>query len=234
MVFDELEKSKSHLLIEQMHRNFEQTAVGRHRASRTIPEPFFVHSDLTTGVQVADLLAYVISRGFRMTAMTKLVREELSPFAFRLSPIGLPICATGPCASAITTRDSRSGGLRASLTCGRRPNGKTGREETRKAMKRRSAPKPPQPILIACPKYFKSLYFQSVARHEPEGGHQATLRMTSHKALQTCCQRRCDSNRVAQLEADASRNGFRTITVPYMRSCSKSSLSSSGIPWTSA
>ena len=81
VVFDELEKSKSHLLIDQMHRYFEETAVGRHRASRIIPEPFFVHSDLTTGVQIADLLAYVISWGFRMTRMTKPAREELAPFA---------------------------------------------------------------------------------------------------------------------------------------------------------
>ena len=32
VVLDELEKSKSHLLIDQMHRYFVDTAVGRHRA----------------------------------------------------------------------------------------------------------------------------------------------------------------------------------------------------------
>ena len=85
VVFDELEKSKSHLLIDQMHRYFEETAVGRHRASRIIPEPFFVHSDLTTGVQIADLLAYVISWGFRMPHMTKSAREELAPFAKQIA-----------------------------------------------------------------------------------------------------------------------------------------------------
>ena len=85
VVFDELEKSKSHLLIDQMHRYFAQTAVGRHRASRIIPEPFFVHSDLTTGVQIADLIAYVISWGFRMPRMTKPAREELSPFANQIA-----------------------------------------------------------------------------------------------------------------------------------------------------
>ena len=83
--FDELEKSKSHLLIDQMHRYFAQTAVGRHRASRIIPEPFFVHSDLTTGVQIADLVAYVISWGFRMSRMSKPAREELSPFANQIA-----------------------------------------------------------------------------------------------------------------------------------------------------
>ena len=85
VVFDELEKSKSHLLIDQMHRYFAQTAVGRHRAGRIIPEPFFVHSDLTTGVQIADLVAYVISWGFRMPRMTKTARKDLSPFANRIA-----------------------------------------------------------------------------------------------------------------------------------------------------
>lgn len=48
VVFDELEKSKSHLLIDQMHRYFTETATGQYRANRIIPEPFFVHSELTT------------------------------------------------------------------------------------------------------------------------------------------------------------------------------------------
>ena len=78
VVFDELEKSKSHLLIDQMRRYFVNTAVGRYRANRIIPEPFFVHSDLTTGVQIADLVAYVISWGFRTPRMTKPARAELS------------------------------------------------------------------------------------------------------------------------------------------------------------
>ncbi|MCY4496954.1 MAG: DUF3800 domain-containing protein [Rhodospirillaceae bacterium] len=85
VVFDELEKSKSHLLIDQMHRYFADTAVGRHRAVHIIPEPFFVHSDLTTGVQIADLVAYVISRGFRMARMTKPARAELSDLASQVA-----------------------------------------------------------------------------------------------------------------------------------------------------
>ena len=85
VVFDELEKSQSHLLIDQMHRYFAGTAVGRHRAGRIIPEPFFVHSDLTTGIQIADLVAYVISWGFRLNRMTKPARAELSSFAEQVS-----------------------------------------------------------------------------------------------------------------------------------------------------
>ena len=86
VVFDEFEKSHSHLLIDQMHRYFAVTGVGRHRSNRIIPEPFFVHSDLTTGIQIADLVAYVISWGFRMPQMTKPARgAELSQFSAQVA-----------------------------------------------------------------------------------------------------------------------------------------------------
>lgn len=77
VVFDELEKSSSHILLDQMHRYFRETATGRYRSSRIIPEPFFVHSDLTTGVQLADIAAYIISWGIRVHNMTRPFREEL-------------------------------------------------------------------------------------------------------------------------------------------------------------
>ena len=85
VVFDELEKSQSHLLIDQMRRYFGETAVGRRRAARIIPEPFFVHSDLTTGVQIADLVAYVISWGFRFGQMVKPALTELSGLADQIA-----------------------------------------------------------------------------------------------------------------------------------------------------
>lgn len=85
VVFDELEKSHSHLLTDQMHRYFAATEVGRHRSNRIIPEPFFVHSDLTTGVQIADLVAYVISWGFRTPKMTKPSRAELSQLSSQVA-----------------------------------------------------------------------------------------------------------------------------------------------------
>jgi hypothetical protein len=85
VVFDELEKTKSHLLIDQTHRYFKETATGRQRASLIIPEPFFVHSDLTTGVQIADLAAYCISWGFRTNRMTKPPRPELAPFVEQIA-----------------------------------------------------------------------------------------------------------------------------------------------------
>ncbi len=43
-----------------------------------MPEPFFVHSDLTTLIQVADIIAYLICWNSRFTPdMTRSRREEL-------------------------------------------------------------------------------------------------------------------------------------------------------------
>jgi hypothetical protein len=80
IVFDELEKSQSHILVDQMNQYFQRTAKGRARSGQIIPEPFFVHSDLTTGIQIADLILYTLSWGFRIKEMSTPPREELSPF----------------------------------------------------------------------------------------------------------------------------------------------------------
>lgn len=87
VVFDELEKSKSHILLGQMDRYFKLTVKGRKRAEQIIPEPFFVHSDLTTGIQVADLAAYVISWGFRTAILTEPRRDELRDFVRTISQL---------------------------------------------------------------------------------------------------------------------------------------------------
>jgi hypothetical protein len=84
VVFDELEKVQSHLLIGQMDGYFKKTVRGRQRAGRILPEPLFVHSELTTGVQVADLVAYVVSWGFRFGGMEKPARTELSVYVSQL------------------------------------------------------------------------------------------------------------------------------------------------------
>lgn len=85
VVFDELERSRSHLLVEQMDSYFKRTANGRLMSGQIIPEPFFVHSDLTTGIQIADLVAYVISWGFRrIVGMTEPARFELRSIVDRV------------------------------------------------------------------------------------------------------------------------------------------------------
>ena len=81
VVFDELERSQCHILIEQMSRYFRETATGKMRASRIIPEPFFVHSELTTAVQMADVAAYIVAWGVRVGGMDRPRREELSDLA---------------------------------------------------------------------------------------------------------------------------------------------------------
>ncbi len=81
VVFDELEKSQSHILIDQMAEYFLNTATGRLRASRVLPEPLFVHSDQATLTQVADLAVYVVSWAVRIKDMAAPARQELEPLA---------------------------------------------------------------------------------------------------------------------------------------------------------
>ena len=81
VVFDELEKSRCHLLVNQMEAYFLKTAKGRMRSSNIIPEPFFVHSDLTTAIQLADLVAYITSWGVQVGSMPEPARPELQQLA---------------------------------------------------------------------------------------------------------------------------------------------------------
>lgn len=81
VVFDELERSQCHILLDQMSRYFRATGKGVMRSSRIIPEPFFVHSHLTTAVQLADILAYIIAWGVRIAGMKRPARPELSELA---------------------------------------------------------------------------------------------------------------------------------------------------------
>lgn len=84
VVFDELDKTASHLLLSQMDRYFKHTAKGRNRSSLIIPEAFFVHSDLTTGIQIVDFVAYLLSWNFRNGKLTKPAREELNQYTEQL------------------------------------------------------------------------------------------------------------------------------------------------------
>lgn len=63
-----------------MRRYFRETRTRRLRGARVIPEPIFVHSDLTTGIQLADLVAYLISWNVRVHSMAQPSRPELDAF----------------------------------------------------------------------------------------------------------------------------------------------------------
>ncbi|MEM9453833.1 MAG: DUF3800 domain-containing protein [Myxococcota bacterium] len=96
VVFDEKDRQQCVVLLEQMASYFKNTAKGRHRASRVIPEPFFVRSELSTLVQVADIIAYVTSWGVRIKPkMTRPARGELKRLADYICEIGLSESAMG-------------------------------------------------------------------------------------------------------------------------------------------
>lgn len=84
VVFDELERSKAKHLIERMAEYFLGTKTGKVRSSLIVPAPFFVHSELTTGVFLADLAAYVLGWAWRLERMPQPSRDELKPFAKKL------------------------------------------------------------------------------------------------------------------------------------------------------
>ncbi len=80
LVFDELDHSVSYLLIAQMEKYFTKTKKGKRWSCCIIPEPLFVHSDLTTGIQVVDFIAYIISWNFRTQKLDRPKRQELDEF----------------------------------------------------------------------------------------------------------------------------------------------------------
>jgi hypothetical protein len=80
IVLDEMEKSMSHILINQMDKYFKRTFKGAIRSNLIIPEPMFVHSDMTTGIQVVDFIAYIISWNLRNFKLKKPGRPELNHF----------------------------------------------------------------------------------------------------------------------------------------------------------
>ena len=79
IVFDELDKAQSahsaapngDLFLGHGHQSMPEFAV--------VPEPFFVHSDLTTGVFLADLTAYILGWAWRLRRMSQPRRDELRP-----------------------------------------------------------------------------------------------------------------------------------------------------------
>jgi hypothetical protein len=94
LIFDEQDPALSQRLMGQIHRYFQETDRGQQRAERMIPMPFFVHSDLTPAIQIADLVAYIVNWGLRLDRMPEPARKELKPLAdrvFRLRYSGLEV-----------------------------------------------------------------------------------------------------------------------------------------------
>ncbi|MBF0142910.1 MAG: DUF3800 domain-containing protein [Magnetococcales bacterium] len=66
---------------------FRETANGQARAALIYPEPFFVHSHLTTAIQLADIIAYLISWGVRVGTMSRPARPKLGELAEKVSAL---------------------------------------------------------------------------------------------------------------------------------------------------
>lgn len=84
LIFDEQDPALSQRLMDQIHKYFRETDRGQQRAERMIPMPFFVHSDLTPAIQIADLVAYIVNWGLRLDRMPEPARDELKPLADRV------------------------------------------------------------------------------------------------------------------------------------------------------
>ncbi len=87
LILDELDSSLNTRLVSMMQEYFRDTATGRRRAMRIMPEPFIVHSELTTLVQVTDLQAYVLAWGMELDGRP-CAREELRAMAQQVRAIG--------------------------------------------------------------------------------------------------------------------------------------------------
>lgn len=84
LIFDEQDPALSQRLMGQIDKYFRETDRGQQRAQRMIPMPFFVHSDLTPAIQIADLVAYIVNWGLRLPRMPEPARKELKPLADRV------------------------------------------------------------------------------------------------------------------------------------------------------
>lgn len=79
IVLDETEKDQDRRFVRRLERYFKLTKTGRYRSARIVPTPFFVASDMTYPVQVADVCIYSINVGYRLpkSGMDAPVRGEV-------------------------------------------------------------------------------------------------------------------------------------------------------------
>ncbi len=66
LVLDESEKVEDRRFVSRVERYFSVTTPGRQRTAWIVPSPLFVSSDMSVGVQAADLCLYCINWGFRL------------------------------------------------------------------------------------------------------------------------------------------------------------------------
>jgi len=79
LVMDEVEEQTDRWFVRKLEQYFTTTHKGRQRASWIVPSPFFVASNMTLPVQIADVLIYAINFGYRRKGEMDLpAREEIA------------------------------------------------------------------------------------------------------------------------------------------------------------
>jgi len=68
LVMDETDKSDDRRFVARVERYFGRTQTGRQRTAWIVPAPLFVSSDMSVGVQAADLCLYTINWGLRLAS----------------------------------------------------------------------------------------------------------------------------------------------------------------------
>ncbi|WP_207460347.1 DUF3800 domain-containing protein [Azospirillum sp. SYSU D00513] len=65
LVMDETDKAQDRRFVDRLQAYFTRTQTGRTRTEWIVPAPLFVSSDMSVGVQAADIVLYCINWGFR-------------------------------------------------------------------------------------------------------------------------------------------------------------------------
>lgn len=84
LVMDETEKTEDRRFVSRVESYFTKTSHGRQRTAWIVPSPLFVSSDMSVGVQAADLCLYCINWGFRLDLWE--IPEERSEIARDFGP----------------------------------------------------------------------------------------------------------------------------------------------------
>lgn len=89
LVLDETDKVADRKFVHRLEDYFRRSTVGKLRATKVVPSPFFVSSEMTYPIQVADLCIYCINWGFRAVVgmnepFRKEIRQRFSPWLERL------------------------------------------------------------------------------------------------------------------------------------------------------
>lgn len=94
IVMDESDEREDRGFVGRLERYFTVTEMGRQRTARIVPTPFFVSSEMTYPVQVADVCIYCVNWSYRLPqqGMNAPVREELADLCreslYRLQFVG--------------------------------------------------------------------------------------------------------------------------------------------------